>query len=93
VDVSLRGALVKVPPRLAVVAGQSCALRVQLDEGAALLQMSGVVAHVGEGLVGIRSRVADLDTIAHVRRLLEVNLEEDRLLHREFAALVKRRRR
>jgi len=93
VDVSLRGALLKVPPRLGVQEGQSCALRVRLDEGAAFLQMSGVVAHVGEGTVGIRSRIADLDTIAHIRRLLEVNLDDERLLHREFAALVKRRRR
>jgi len=92
VDVSLCGALVRVPPRAALAEGQPCTLKVRLDEGAAWLQMAGVVAHVGEGTAGVRSRVADLDTIAHIRRLLEVHLDDEKLLHREIGALVKGRR-
>jgi len=92
VDVSLCGALVRVPPRTALADGTACTLRVRLDEGAAWLQMAGHVAHGGEGTVGIRSRVADLDTIAHIRRLLEVHLDDEKLLHREIGALVRGRR-
>ncbi len=88
VDISLRGALVRVPAKLRADAGQECTLTVQLDLGAVLIRMRGAVAHHADRAVGVRCTDIDLDSIAHLRRLLEVNLGDDRLLHRELAALI-----
>ena len=88
VDISLRGALVRVPANLRAEAGQACTLTIQLDLGAVLVRMRGAVAHRGNRTVGVRCADIDLDSIAHLRRLLEVNLGDDRLLHRELAALI-----
>ena len=88
IDISLRGALVRVPAKLRAEAGQECTLTVQLDLGAVLVRMRGAVAHRGDRTVGVRCADIDLDSIAHLRRLLEVNLGDDRLLHRELAALL-----
>jgi len=89
-DISLRGALVRIPARLIVGAGLSCTLTVRLDQGISTIRMKGLVAHAREGTLGMRCRELDLDGIAHLRRLLEVNLGEDALLRRELAALVRR---
>jgi len=92
-DISLRGALIRVPRRLAAAAasGQPCTLVVRLDEGIATLRMRGVVAHRSEVTIGLRCRELDLDAIGHLRRLLEVHLTEERLIHREMGALLARR--
>lgn len=87
-DISLRGALVRIPPVLAASEGQPCTLVIRLDHGIETIRMRGVVAHRKEDTVGVRSNEVDLDGIAHLRRLLEVNLGEEALLHRELAALV-----
>ena len=91
VDISLCGALVRVPHTLLAVQEQSCTLVVKLDHGIETIRMRGVIAHRREDTIGIRCREVDLDGIAHLRRLLEVNLGDDVLLHRELAALVRRR--
>lgn len=89
-DISLRGALVRIPARLIVGAGLSCTLTIRLDQGISTIRMKGLVAHSRDGTLGVRCRELDLDGIAHLRRLLEVNLGEEAMLHRELAALVRR---
>lgn len=90
-DVSLCGALVRVPQVLVAMEGQSCTLVIRLDHGIETIRMRGVVAHREDDAIGVRCREVDLDGIAHLRRLLEVNLGDDVLLHREMSALIRRR--
>jgi hypothetical protein len=87
-DVSLRGALLRVPVAFGAAVGQACVLIVQLDGGFNVIRMAGTIVHGAEGTVGVRCREIDLDSIAHLRRLVEVNLGDDRLLRREWSALV-----
>jgi hypothetical protein len=87
-DLSLRGALLKVPIAFGAAVGQACTLNVQLDSGFSFIRMVGTIAHAGEETAGVRCGEIDLDSIAHLRRLVEVNLGDDRLLHREWSALV-----
>jgi hypothetical protein len=89
VDVSLKGALVHVPAGVEVGSGDRCAVRIQLDPaGDATIRMEGRITHREQGCVGIRCDAIDLDSIAHLRRLVELNLGDEDLLHRELAALV-----
>ncbi len=86
VDISLRGALVRVRAKLR--AGAACTLLVHLDAGLASIRMDGAIAHVGDGTAGVRCEEIDVDSIAHLRRLVELNLGDERLLQRELSALL-----
>jgi hypothetical protein len=87
-DVSLRGALVEVGPGLELQAGQPCALSIRLDAGDAVINMEGALAHVNGQRVGVKAGALELEAVDHLRRLVEVNLGDEALLHRELAALV-----
>ncbi len=89
-DVSLKGALVEAPATFRGAVGQACALTIQLDAGDAVLRMEGTIAHRGGTQVGVRCTGIDLDSIAHLRRIVELNLGDEDLLHRELSALVGR---
>jgi PilZ domain len=90
-DVSLKGALLEVPASFRGRAGQPCSLAIRLDAGDAVIRMEGEIAHRAARQVGVRCDEIDLESIAHLRRLVELNLGDDELLHRELAALVARR--
>ncbi len=88
IDVSLKGALVEVPVSFGPAVGQRCTLVIRLDAGDAAIRMEGDVVHREGTLVGVRCREIDLDSISHLRRLVELNIGDDDLLHRELSALV-----
>jgi len=91
VDISLRGALVRVPHSLSAKVGRAAVLDVMLDDVLPSLRMRGAVAHRAGNALGLRCREVDQDGMAHLRRILEMNLGEERLLRRELGALVARR--
>lgn len=87
-DLSLKGALLRMPADHAVTRGENCALHIDLGEGSAGIRMQGIAVHV-EGLyVGLACRNLDLDSATHLRRLVELNLGDPALLERELGALV-----
>ncbi|MFT3915152.1 MAG: PilZ domain-containing protein [Anaeromyxobacteraceae bacterium] len=90
-DVSLKGALVQVGAGVGLPVGTSCSVSIHLDDGGAIIRMEGEVAHVQGLHVGIRCDEIDLESIGHLRRLVELNLGDDEVLHRELGALVAER--
>ena len=92
-DISLRGALVQVPAAFGGAVGASCTLTIRLDQGAAFIRMIGTIAHRDTEAVGLRCREVDLDSATHLRRVVEMNLGDERLLDRELSALVSSRAR
>jgi hypothetical protein len=90
-DVSLKGALIEVPASYRGQAGHPCSLSIRLDAGDIVIRMEGEIAHRKSNQVGVRCDEIDLESIAHLRRLVELNLGDDELLHRELAALVAER--
>lgn len=90
-DISLRGALLGVPSGFAPSAGSDCRFELCLGNDDATITMQACIAHAedcaGARHVGIRCREMDIDSITHLRRLVELNLGSDELLHRELAAL------
>lgn len=87
VDLSLKGALLRLSGKLPVDTGASCVLELVLDDGIAVVRMEGRVAHREATRIGLKCRSIDLNSITHLRRLLELNLGDAALLEREFAAL------
>jgi hypothetical protein len=88
IDLSLKGALLRLPVGTGLKSGENCTLHLRLGELNAALRMQGVLAHT-EGLyAGLGFRTIDLDSATHLRRLVELNLGDPALLERELSSLV-----
>lgn len=88
-DVSLQGALVAIPAEYADVSLVTpLTLDIPLNQDDDLsIQMTVRVAHEREGVMGLLCDSIDLDSISHLRRLVELNLGDASALEREFPAL------
>lgn len=87
-DISLKGALISSQPPLALAKGTPVSLRLQLDEMSTGIRMEGETTHCEQGMIGIVCREIDLDSITHLRRLVELNLGNEALLEREWHHLI-----
>ena len=87
-DISLKGALVKRPPGWEVANRTPLTLELLLGEEEAIrIRMHVTVAHNQAESVGLHCEQIDLDSITHLRRLVELNLGDPALLDRELAAM------
>jgi hypothetical protein len=87
-DVSLKGALLEVPAGLEAEPGSPCVVLIHLDAGEAVIQLDGEVAHHRGTRLGVRCTSIDLESVGHLRRVVELNLADEALLERELAALI-----
>lgn len=87
VDISLKGALVERLSPWAERAGEPCSLMMQLADDAAI-RMTGEIAHVEGGRLGLHCRDIDLDSVTNLRRLVELNLGDEAALNREISAML-----
>ena len=84
-DLSLKGALITAPAQAHLQPGM---LTLALTETGNHIAMSTEVAHV-EGLhTGLLCRGIDLDSVTHLRRLIELQLGDPALLERDLAELM-----
>jgi hypothetical protein len=92
-DLSLKGALVKSDASTGLAIGMNCTLEVGLndtdndDAPEGNIYMSAEIAHVRDTDIGLRCIEIDLDSITHLRRLIELNLGDESLLARELDKL------
>lgn len=86
-DLSLKGALVAADPAPAVHPGERCTLYIRLGGEGQNIRMETRVAHVEARDIGLACLEIDLDSITHLRRLVELNLGDESLLHRELENL------
>ncbi|MBL0166678.1 MAG: PilZ domain-containing protein [Propionivibrio sp.] len=89
-DLSLKGALIRLPASPPLSAGASGMLHVRLNESEPSEQISMQirVAHVQGPQAGLLCICIDIDSVTHLRRLLELNLGDPALLERELSALI-----
>jgi hypothetical protein len=93
VNVSFRGALVELPAGTAPLAGSACAVTIDLDpSGGARIRMDGDVAHQRGNHIGIRCDELDLESVQHLRRILEFNLGDEAVVLRELGELIAERK-
>ena len=86
-DLSLKGALLMVPAQANLEAGVLCQLTIPLADTGNHIAMSAEVAHM-EGLhTGLLCRGIDLDSVTHLRRLIELQLGDPALLERDLGEL------
>jgi pSer/pThr/pTyr-binding forkhead associated (FHA) protein len=86
-DISLHGALIRMPQDFQHgAADQVYTLAVHLEGGPDIC-MDVIIAHREEDELGLDCHDIDLDSITHLRRLVELNLGDPELLERELSAL------
>jgi hypothetical protein len=85
-DVSLRGLLVERPPGWDANPGQPFIAEIDLSE-VLQIRMEVTLARTEDGLLGFDCRHIDLDSISHLRRLIELNLGDEQLMERELTML------
>ena len=89
-DISLKGALVEGPASWHGAVGERCHLTLLLGgEPSAKIVMEGHIAHIEGRRVGLMCDSIDLDSITHLRRLVELNAGDPELLDRELGILLK----
>jgi hypothetical protein len=86
-DLSLKGALVRADRVLEDSVGNQGTLIVRLDEMGTVIHMEVTVSHQAGKDFGLVCREIDLDSITHLRRLVELNLGDEQLLERELSHL------
>ena len=91
-DLSLKGALIQLPgtgfgDRAA--SELACRLSIGLDDTESdQIRMETQVAHAHGNRIGLLCTNIDLDSVTHLRRLVELNLGDPGLLERELSALI-----
>lgn len=88
IDISLKGALVERPSDWQAREGDEFTLELVLDNGTTIIRMDVVVvAHIHPHSIGFSCRYIDLDSVTHLKRLVEFNLGDPELMERELSAL------
>jgi hypothetical protein len=85
-DLSLKGLLIQSPPGWNGDQDRPFLATISLAADT-LVQMEVLLAHSDKGQLGFVCQHIDLDSISHLRRLVELNLGDSSLLERELAAL------
>lgn len=87
IDVSLKGILVTVPGGWRGKIGEHYFAEMLMENEEAIIRMEVSVSHIEEHHVGFRCEHIDLDSITHLRRLVELNLGDSDILDRELSDL------
>ncbi len=85
-DISLKGALIQTAQVDGLRKGEDCQLHLDLSVDTRIVMWMTVV-HVEGRNVGLRCDSIDLDSVTHLRRLVELNAGDPALLERELSAL------
>ena len=85
-DLSFKGLLVHRPAHWTAQADQPLQATIRLADDATLSMEVRLAREQGE-LLGFNCLHIDLDSVSHLRRLVELNLGDSSLLERELAAL------
>lgn len=87
VDLSLNGALLIRPDDWMTESGSKVSLTVLLDDKETRIRMQASVAHLASDTLGLHCESIDMESIGHLRRLVELNLGDAALLDRELKSL------
>ncbi len=85
-DISLKGMLIMAPQGIEPVKDDVYAIELVLGEGVTI-KIQANVSHITKSHWGMQWVNIDLDGLTHLRRLLELNMDDPAEMHREMAEL------
>lgn len=86
-DISLKGVLLKMPATWHGKDGERCQFHLALADDVSI-SMWATVAHLEGQFAGLHCDKIDVDSMTHLRRLVELNSGDPKLLERELPALL-----
>ena len=86
-DISLNGALIRKPKDWPGKSREHFMMQLELPNSTVDIRMEVVIAHEEPDRVGLQCKHIDLDSITHLRRLVELNLGDSHMLRRELSSL------
>lgn len=87
-DISLHGALISKSNVLNGQINNDAILHFTLPDSDIEIQMDTTVCHEEARYLGLKCKHIDIDSITNLKRLIELNLADDELLHHELAILI-----
>jgi len=87
-DISLKGMLTEKPAGFSASTGDHFTVETHLNNSDILIGMKTKIAHVEDDRIGFECENIDIDSVTHLRRLVELNLGDADLLDREFSELI-----
>ena len=86
-DISLNGALVTSPDAQHSLTNKQAVLSFFLGDDSAEVTMVVDIVHQEEDETGLKCKTIDIDSITHLRRLVELNLGDEGQLNKELSQL------
>ena len=86
-DISLKGALVTQTKSQQSLMGKLGLLTFMLSDGESEVTMNIAVVHEDEDEIGLQCNAIDIDSVTHLRRLVELNLGDSEQLNKELSQL------
>lgn len=86
-DLSLKGALIRMPIGFDAKMEQPFILSFNLEGLPTSIIMQGLVSHMETDRIGFATQHFDIDSATELRRLIELNLQDEALLERDIHAL------
>ena len=86
-DISLNGALVTAAQSEKSLKGKLGTLSFFLSDGESEVTMHIAVVHEHEDETGLQCNAIDIDSVTHLRRLVELNLGDSEQLNKELSQL------
>ncbi len=87
IDLSLKGALIDVPASAEISLGDPCNLSFELGGVEVTIEFDGEIAHIEQNAIGIVCLKMELESASHLKRLIELNVGSEDLLHRNLENL------
>jgi hypothetical protein len=87
-DISLKGALIEFEGEVPLEDGEAASVCLQLSNSDVKLTFETQVVHHHGRLAGVKFMEMDLDTMIHLRGLMEARTMDPELLHKEIAFFV-----
>ncbi|MGL1958936.1 MAG: PilZ domain-containing protein [Colwellia sp.] len=88
-DISLNGALVSAIHAEQPIKGKLGTLSFELSDGESTVTMHIAVVHEHKDETGLQCNAIDIDSITHLRRLVELNLGDSEQLNKELNQLTR----
>jgi len=86
-DISMRGLLVHKPDHFSIDLKEPCEATIRLSGSESHIIMSVNFSHEDKTALGFKCKYIDIDSMTHLKRLVELNLGSEDILKRELEAL------
>lgn len=88
-DVSLKGALLQLQSPADFGLGTRCTVSIQLESSEIVITFAGEVVHTRDNLIGLKLTTIDIESMIHLRSLIELNTADPEQVKKELSFLAK----